>query len=248
MPVSVVTLSKHPEITRKLVESVLRHEAPPLEVIVIADGHSEKFPGATTFTRHDDRFIFSRNANYGINLAGSNDVILMNDDCQIVEKDTLARLTAWAQGSTTLGIGSPMIDGGVGNPAQMWGRKRQLWPAQWIEMEMSGRRADSLPICLVAAFLKRRMIAEIGPLDEKFVGYGFDDNDYSIRARRAGWKTSILGNIRVQHGAGGTDNTAGVTYSSSYAKRADYLSSQEVNARYFVSKYGSLKVLQQQAS
>ena len=78
------------------------------------------------------------------------------------------------------------------------------------------------------------MISTIGPLDENFVGYGFEDNDYCIRARRAGWETGITRQVCVKHGSGGDQLRRGENWSLSFAKETE---TRKDNLQYFLSKY-----------
>jgi N-acetylglucosaminyl-diphospho-decaprenol L-rhamnosyltransferase len=51
--------------------------------------------------------------------------------------------------------------------------------------------------------VRRRVLEEIGPLDERFFMY-FEDADLCRRAREAGWSVYYLPHIEITHGAGGS--------------------------------------------
>lgn len=51
--------------------------------------------------------------------------------------------------------------------------------------------------------LKAEMVAEIGPMDEGYFLY-FEDSEYCLRARRAGWRIAYVDAARVVHFRGGS--------------------------------------------
>jgi hypothetical protein len=239
MNFAVVVPNKHVELARNLILSIRRHHVLTPLIVVVADGHNEQFGrNVVTVQSEFPDFVFARNVNVGIRHAGHKDVILINDDCEITEKDSLTKLVSIAVRHPRLGILSPVIDGGVGNPYQV----KANWKPEWPDViGIGGKHIDSLPICFPCVYLSRVMINKIGFLDENFTGYGFDDNDYCIRARRAGWETGITGLVCVQHGTGGPNLCRGDNWSVSFAQEKDRPS----NIGYFRSKYPpSVEIIQ----
>jgi GT2 family glycosyltransferase len=72
------------------------------------------------------------------------------------------------------------------------------------------------------------MIQNIGLLDERFTGYGFDDDNYCLRARSAGYHTGITRQLRIKHGSGGVQLDRGKNWSCSFARIKDPQSNLEV--------------------
>lgn len=232
MNFAVVIPNKHLELARNLIHSIrLTHDLTPL-IIVVADGHSEEFGRNTqTIKSPHEHFVFARNVNLGIIAAGNKDVILANDDCHLIQKDSLSKLVSVAARHPRLGILSPLIDGGVENPYQ----RCDNWDPKWPEViGIPGTEWNSMPVCFPFVFLSRAMINAIGLLDEQFDGYGFDDNDYCLRARRAGWETGITGAVTVMHGSGGSELDRGENWSQSFAHEEPGRPSNEA---LFRSKY-----------
>jgi hypothetical protein len=60
-------------------------------------------------------------------------------------------------------------------------------------------RQESRQICFICVLIPRRTIDTVGMLDERFVGYGMDDDDYSLRVRKAGLKLGIYDGCFVDH-------------------------------------------------
>ena len=69
----------------------------------------------------------------------------------------------------------------------------------------------------VCAYVKRELITQVGPLDEQFSGYGFEDNDYCRRFEALGWRTQPTTEVKVRH-----DSTAS-SYHRRMAESGDYL-------------------------
>ena len=234
---SILVLNKHPEIFRRFYASLLESEGSDhSRLVVVCDNHNGDNLGPGNFqavTSWGSPFVFSRNVNIGFDHLAPADVVLCNDDVLFVENQTLNTLAAEAGLFTNIGMVAPMIDGGVGNPYQDLSRIKELWPDDKWRLDLPGRKSKDLPICFICVYLKRQMIEEIGPMDERFVGYGFDDNDYCIRARRKNWRTTITRLTHVQHGEGGSELVKGKNWNCTYMAEK-----RESNEKIFREKYG----------
>lgn len=58
-------------------------------------------------------------------------------------------------------------------------------------------------VSFAAVLLNGRMIADIGPMDEGYFLY-FEDAEYCLRARRAGWRIRLVPEARASHAEGGS--------------------------------------------
>lgn len=56
----------------------------------------------------------------------------------------------------------------------------------------------------VAGYWKRYVLDKVGPMDEQFVGYGYEDNDELHRMELAGYHTRCVDGIKAVHGGGST--------------------------------------------
>lgn len=234
MSYAVVTLSRHPEYAQDLIASIRKHEPPDTEILVVRDRHETPFPGCSSITVLDP-FCFARNCNIGIDTFRDRDIILCNDDVTLIEP-TFAALERQIRAMPRIGIIAPLVDGGVGNPYQSSHKVAELWkgPKGRPDMlEVGGVEAGSAPVCFVCVYLSRSMIDEVGPLDENFTAYGFDDNDYCIRCRELGWRTIITRSATVRHGKGGPNLERGNNWSSSFAR----IPGNGDNREYFLQKH-----------
>jgi GT2 family glycosyltransferase len=129
-------------------------------------------------------FCFARNVNLGIRAAGTDDVILLNDDALLKTRygfTSLERLSL----QEDLGLIAASCDT-VGNQNQ-------------FRQPGSRLREEKRMVCFVCVCIPRATIDEVGLLDERFTGYGMDDDDYCLRVRNAGLKIGIFDGCFVDH-------------------------------------------------
>jgi hypothetical protein len=212
MRYAVIIPNHYPDIIAPLVQSIRVFE-PEADVLIVADHHRNSY-GFDCITHTMDRFQFSKAVNMGIELRPHQDIILLNDDCLLLEP-LFGELCRVADKYPTVGILSPLIRGCVGNPVQRYHEYRK----HWLDNENLKFVCGTQPVCFPCVFLRREMISKIGLLDETITGYGYDDDEYCQRARRLGWETAVTCHLVVQHGDGGRDLTRGKTWSKSFARR-----------------------------
>lgn len=210
----IVIPNRYPDIIAPLIQSLKDFE-PGVRVIIVADGHTNDY--GFEMIPYEEPFVFSKAVNMGIKALGTADAILLNDDCVLLECRSLSRLAYIGCIHGNIGILSPLIKGCAGNPIQRWHEKEKYWrPLQVIQNQLG-----TMPICFPCVWIARKLIDTIGPMDEKFVAYGFDDDDYCMRARAAGFLTSVTTWVTVQHGDGGTElgDGRGKTWNLSFERR-----------------------------
>ena len=234
MSYGILILNKHPEIANACIQSIKEQESLGVPIVVVCDNHSgEAIAHDVGKVAVYGDFCFSKSVNIGFAAMKNLDVFLMNDDVTIVEPNTISNCATLAGAHGRVGILAPMVDGGVGNPYQDWNRQKELWPDDKWHLDVPGRKSTDMPVCFVAVFLKRKLIRELGPRDENFTEYGFDDNDYCIRARRKEWKTTITRLEHVKHGVGGPEFKQGHNWNVTYMRE-----NRQSNEDIFRNKYG----------
>ena len=159
-------------------------------------------------------FVFARNINLGILAAGEDDVILLNDDALLKTPQGFSLLASASRACPEYGIIAAACDT-VGNPNQF----RRAGGALRDEPRM---------VCFVCVYIPRRVIETVGLLDERYVDYGLDDDDYSFRVRAAGLKIGILDGCFVDH----------ASLKSSYRTTAPGAGNFIANMRRFIEKWG----------
>lgn len=164
-------------------------ELPPEQIIVIDDGAMADIkPGfpPVTWIPGVKPFIVDRNLNIGIRAANGMDLVYINDDARL---KTLAGFSAMVRAAKSgRYLLSAAIDGYVGNPNQQQ------------QKESPGIRPEPGDIAFICVCLTAAIYTEVGPFDERFDGYGGDDNDYCFRARRKGITIAVFDDCIVSHG------------------------------------------------
>jgi GT2 family glycosyltransferase len=170
----------------------------PLRQIVVVDddetGKVTHFCEFNGLTRVEGRkpFIFSRAINSGILTALEMKVdlegfILLNDDALLQTERGFTLLHVATVRDLSLGIVASACSN-VGNPNQ--------WPRGTERV-----RYDPRMVCFVSVYIPRSTVEAIGLLDEEFIGYGFEDDSYCLRLRRAGFSIGIHDGCVTDHGS-----------------------------------------------
>jgi GT2 family glycosyltransferase len=203
MSYSVVILSK----TRSNLEACLRalatHE--PLARIIVVDDFAEPLkPGDLYPLGQGIRwvnglrpFVFARNANIGIRAAGDYDVILLNDDAILMTPwgfELMEKAAHSAEG-IKCGVISAAILGGAAAPDQIVDRQQVLH----IDADELWKCKHHM-LAFICVYIRREVLGQVGALDERYVGYGYDDDDYCLRIRREGLQLGVCGCL-VEHGS-----------------------------------------------
>ena len=199
----------------------------------ISEGVRKQYPWADFVpVPGGEDFVFSRAHNLCVaRMPQEADLLLLNDDTEVVTPDFLTVLDVLLRAPSTdeYGLISLRVIGGVGN-------EEQAQTLRSDEVRLTQRAA-----CFVAVLIRRECWDEVGLMDERFIGYGEDDCDYTYRAHLAGWKVGITGAVSVKHGMDGNP------HSSSYNKdgrenkqtRTRWERQSALNVRLFVEKWGS---------
>jgi GT2 family glycosyltransferase len=186
---SVVIPSKTVTNLIPCVNAVLRHER-TARIIVMDDGlvwpAEQQEPDNIDdllFLLGSKPFIFARNVNLGIRAAGTDDVVLLNDDAILQTPGGFMAMQKVAEENPQYGI--------IGAVTNVTGQPLQ---------QPKGIGLREVPhIAYVCVFIPRHTIDTIGLLDERYADYGCDDLDHCEAARRAGLKIGVFDFCFVDH-------------------------------------------------
>lgn len=186
--IPVVIPSKMSSNLARCVEAVMRRE-PSARIVVIDDG-LDRVPEGVDCVQGVKPFVFARNVNIGIAHAlrqyGGEGVVVLNDDALLQTEHGFSVLSRAAATHPEYGIIASTCNN-VGNRAQ--------WPRD------VGLRFEPRMVCFVCVYIPRSTLITVGLLDERFHGYGFEDDDYCVRIRKAGLKIGIHDGCYVDHGS-----------------------------------------------
>ncbi|MBN2355821.1 glycosyltransferase [candidate division KSB1 bacterium] len=185
-----------------------------------ADGSAElvahRFPGVHLLRNHEN-VGFARANNQALSKCRGSYICLINPDT-IVQEDTFAQLLAFFENHPKAGaVGCKIL-----NPdGTLQLACRRSFPTPWVAFTKIVGLAKLFPksrwfgrynltyldadeIAEVEAIsgsfmlLRRRVVAQVGPLDESFFMYG-EDLDWCYRIRQAGWKIFYVPNTQIVH-------------------------------------------------
>jgi len=215
-PVSIVVpVYNNPEELQRCVEKVLLHTKTPFELIVVDDCSPDPAIGALLETYKADNAVrilrnpinlgFVRSANAGME-ASQHDVVLLNSDTEVTPR-WLQKLTIAAYSDPRVATVTPFSNAAGAFSVPEIGVDAPIpFPFTNLKMARLTERLSSHTYPRVPTgngfcmFIKRQVLAEIGDFDEQnFVrGYG-EENDFCMRASRAGWHHIIDDSLFVYH-------------------------------------------------
>jgi GT2 family glycosyltransferase len=230
------------EITRPCINSILENTPPDeYELILVDNASVDRTPdflrdmaGRHTHVKlclNETNKGYAAGNNDGIHLATGRSIILLNNDT-LVPKGWLDRLLRLLEEDNDIGLAGPVTNS-AGNEQRLvipgldesnfeavalpyLDRQRGLW-----------FKTEKLGFYCVA--IRRAAYEAIGDLDDGF-GLGmFEDDDYCLRAHKAGFASAIVEDCFVYHKG-----------SVSFGKLAseDYLKLFAKNRRFFFEKHG----------
>jgi len=245
LKLSVIILSKEVSNLLPCIEAVRRHE-PEAEIIVVDDGlasrpESQGFrnPGfLTRFVNGVKPFVYARNVNVGLQEAyrhtveyetfqslgmprgrviisdeNPDGVVLLNDDAILESPGGFSLLAEAAAADKSLGM--------VGGTTNVTGNRNQ-------KRQAVGLRDEPRMITFLCVYIPRSTLELCGGLDERYVGYGCDDDDYSFTVRAHGLKLAVHDGCYVDHGR----------LKSSYRGAPGACADYRPNLQRFIKKWG----------
>lgn len=190
-------------------ESIYRQSFKDIEIILVDNGSRDGSGAYVKDLFRDVKVVFlPENVGFsGANVEGfkhakGDYILLLNNDVE-VEKDCLHHLLAAMEGNPAVGIcaakmivhGSTAIDSaGDGFAANLKGFKR----GEGKSASLYTQEEYIFGACAGAALYRRRMLDEIGFLDEDFFLI-HEDTDLNFRAQLAGWKVLYVPTATAYH-------------------------------------------------
>jgi GT2 family glycosyltransferase len=225
-PVTLIVLAwNHWELTERCLDTLRETDLGGAEVLVVDNGSTDQTPQRlaeipwirTLSLPRNLGFVRGNNAGIEAAALGS-DVVLLNNDLDFTQADWLPRLTACAYSAPDVGIvgcrlvlpdGRLLHAGTYIMPDTVWGQ--QIGSLERDIGQFTGDDAEVEGIVFACAYIRREVLTAVGGLALDFESY-FEDTDYCLRARQAGWKTMLCCGVTLVHDEHGStqDDTAGM--------------------------------------
>ncbi len=188
---------------------------PNYKVIVVDNGSTDgsveyvkkHFPKADILPL-DKNYGFSKGNNEGIKYAlkkyNPKYILLLNNDTEIIQKDWLTKMVEVAESDKKIGIvGCSLLF--PDRTLQHAGMRRfsELILPSYIHRLSFQKVQNNFRIILVALgacfMIKKSVIDKIGKLDEIYTPASYEDLDYFVRARKAGFLAVCAHNVKIIH-------------------------------------------------
>lgn len=186
----VIPVFNRPDLTRECLESIWLRTHGSFSLILIDNGsdtatqkYIKEFQAGkknVTIIRNDDNIGWVRAVNQGLLESRSPYVCFMNNDTIVRTDNWIRKLIDVAEMDPDIGLVNPSFD--------IKCKKK------------SGRPFIEVDFCRgYCVLIKREVLGRIGLLDESYgLGY-YDDDDYSVRAIRAGFQCVRADDVIVEH-------------------------------------------------
>ena len=214
----VVLAWNHWALTRECLASLRNTDLLDAQVIVVDNGSIDETP--QQLAEFDWIYVvtlpknigFVRGNNAALEVADpTSDVVLLNNDMIFTQQDWLEKLHKCAYRHQKAGVigcrlqslnGELVHTGTYVLPDTMWGQQNESgMPEKDIGQFSWDREVQGVVFACV--YLKRTVLDAVGGLSIDFESY-FEDTDYCLRARAAGFSTFVCGETTLKHNQHGS--------------------------------------------
>ncbi|QAV25783.1 hypothetical protein BTDUT50_03265 [Neobacillus thermocopriae] len=209
MKTSIVILTHNKlDYTKQCIESIRQYTREGTYEIIVIDNHSTDgtvdWLKAQTDIRtifNDENVGFPKGCNQGIQVATGENILLLNNDV-IVTKNWLDHLLVCLHSADDIGAVGPVTNSAayystipvnytsVDEMHVFASQHNVLDPNKWEE------RLKLIGFCML---IKKEAIDKVGLLDERFTPGNFEDDDYSVRLRQAGYRLMLCKDTFIHH-------------------------------------------------
>ncbi|MCL6446206.1 MAG: glycosyltransferase [Alicyclobacillus sp.] len=210
VPFSSIIILTHNKLayTQACIESIREHTTPGTYEIIVVDNHSTDDTRAWLSAQHDiicifnDRNVgFPAGCNQGIRAARGENIVLLNNDT-VVTHNWLENLLLCLYSAEDIGAVGPVTNNSsyaqsipvsyetLEEMHEFARNYNQHDPQKWEQ------RLKLVGFCLV---VRRRVIDQVGLLDERFSPGNFEDDDFCLRVLKSGYRLMLCRDTFIHH-------------------------------------------------
>jgi GT2 family glycosyltransferase len=218
----IVVTHNQLRFTCECLASIQENTGEPYELIVVDNGSTDgtlpylqSLPNVQLIANAHNRG-FPAAVNQGLRIAAGEQVLLLNNDC-VVPAGWLGRLLRVLAGDDRVGLVGPCSNY-VSGPQQVPVTYRDLAGPDVFAAEHARANdrqwVDTQRLVAFCLLVRRAVVDKVGPLDEQF-GIGcYEDDDYCLRALRAGFRVVLARDAFVHHYGGRTFVGSGIDFAA----------------------------------
>jgi O-antigen biosynthesis protein len=209
MKTSIIILTHNQlDYTKRCLESIIKYTKEGSYEIIIVDNHSTdgtvewlKQQNNIKVIFNNENLGFPKGCNQGIEIATGENILLLNNDT-IVTKSWLDNLLTCLYSSDDIGAVGPVTNSAayystipvnytsIDEMHEFAASYNVSDPNKWEE------RLKLIGFCML---IKREAVDKVGLLDERFTPGNFEDDDYSVRLRKAGYRLMLCKDTFIHH-------------------------------------------------
>ena len=194
------------DLTQQCVASIREYTDIPHELLIVDNGSSD---GTAAWAQaeglaviaNEENLGFPRACNQGMRAADGAYLLLLNNDT-VVSPGWLELLVAHAEGDPTAGLVGPSTNFAVSCqkvPARYACRDEFLAFAAQLSRTEAGAAVSVTRLVGLCLLIPRRVVQAVGLLDERFGLGNFEDDDYCLRVRMAGFRLLWAKDVFIHH-------------------------------------------------
>lgn len=196
------------EYTKQCIESIRTYTDRNTYELIVIDNNSVDDTKDWLVKQDDLRVIlnkdnlgFPRGCNQGIEIAKGDNILLLNNDV-IVTENWLSNLVNSLYSDERIGAVGPVTNSAAyytAIPVEYSNLNEMHNFAQDFNKSNSEKWEERLKLIGYCILIKREVVDKIGLLDERFTPGNFEDDDYSVRIRQAGYKLLLCKDTFIHH-------------------------------------------------
>ncbi len=237
----VMPVCAGPEVTQKALQAIADCTDCPYEIIIVDNDSNQickaiiaefenRHQGITRVICNDHNRGYPAACNQGLQISRGKYAVVMNNDV-LVTPHWASRMSAAFSGDPRIGIVGPRTNYVFGEQLVRECVYNEItlneWSQQWYGRH-TGSRQSAFRLVGFLMMIRQELIKQIGGFDPIFGLGNFDDDDYCLRARLAGYRLVIANDVFVHHYG-----------SQSFNKQPEIFSRLlETNKRLFAAKWG----------
>lgn len=234
MKTSIIILTYNGLVySKKCIESIRKYTEGDYEIIVVDNNSTDgtrnwlKMQKDIKVIYNRDNLGYPKGCNKGICLANGDDILLLNNDT-ILTPNWLKNLRICLYSNKKIGAVGPVTNKCSNGQSINIKCNSINGMLKWCErynISNYNKWKEKNKLIGFCFLVKREVVNKIGFLDERFSPGNYEDDDYSIRIRKAGYKLVLCEDTFIYH-------YGGISFS-----KCDYLKLLQINKDKFREKW-----------